>query len=300
MTPPTPLNSPDEGTGPAIPGRAGARELNKGERRAARERARKARARRGQATAVASSVIVLGGLALLVFTSSGWSDVQETFFSPEAFRTSFPDILKAFWLDVRMFIAVEVVVLVLGLLIALVRTSISPALFPIRFLTAIYCDLFRGVPVILLVYLIGFGIPTLGVTGILAEPIFLACVALSLAYSAYVAEVYRAGISSVHRTQTDSALAVGLTNFQALRHVVLPQAVRRVRPPLLNDFISLQKDVALVSVLGVQEAFRVAQIDSQSSFNYTPLIAAALLYIAVTIPMARILDHISKKQDAIT
>jgi polar amino acid transport system permease protein len=242
---------------------------------------------------------VLGGLALLVLTSSGWPDVQETFFSPDALRTSFPDILSAFWLDVRMFLAVEVVVLILGLVIALVRTSLSPALFPIRILTAIYCDLFRGVPVILLVYLIGFGIPTLGVTGLLAEPIFLACVALSLAYSAYVAEVYRAGIASVHRTQTDSALAVGLTNFQALRHVVLPQAVRRVRPPLLNDFISLQKDVALVSVLGVQEAFRVAQIDAQSTFNYTPLIAAALLYVAVTIPMARILDHISKKQEAI-
>ncbi len=242
---------------------------------------------------------MLGGLALLVFTSSGWPDVQETFFSPEAFRTSFPDILRAFWLDVRMFVAVEVVVLILGLVIALIRTSLSPALFPIRALAAIYCDLFRGVPVILLVYLIGFGIPTLGVTGILAEPIFLACVALSLAYSAYVAEVYRAGISSVHRTQTDSALAVGLTKFQALRHVVLPQAVRRVRPPLLNDFISLQKDVALVSVLGVQEAFRVAQIDSQSSFNYTPLIAAALLYLAVTIPMARILDYIARKQDSV-
>lgn len=247
-----------------------------------------------------SSVIVLGGLALLVFTSSGWPDVQETFFSPDAFRTSFPDILRAFWLDIRMFVAVEVVVLILGLVIALVRTSLSPALFPIRILAAVYCDLFRGVPVILLVYLIGFGVPALGVTGLLSEPIFLACVALSLAYSAYVAEVYRAGISSVHRTQTDSALAVGLTNFQALRHVVLPQAVRRVRPPLLNDFISLQKDVALVSVLGVQEAFRVAQIDSQSSFNYTPLIAAAILYLAVTIPMARILDHIARKEEAKT
>jgi polar amino acid transport system permease protein len=246
---------------------------------------------------VVSSVIVLGGLALLVFTSSGWPDVRETFFSAEAFRTSFPDILKAFWLDVRMFLAVEIVVLILGLLIALVRTSRSPALFPIRILTAVYCDVFRGVPVILLVYLIGFGIPALGVSGILAEPIFLACVALSLAYSAYVAEVYRAGIASVHRTQTDSALAVGLTNFQALRHVVIPQAVRRVRPPLLNDFISLQKDVALVSVLGVQEAFRVAQIDAASSFNYTPLIAAALLYIAVTIPMARILDYISRREE---
>jgi polar amino acid transport system permease protein len=277
-----------------VTGRDGSAPRN-GERRAARERAKRARSRRGQAIAAGSSVVVLGGLALLVFTSSGWPDVRETFFSAEAFKTSFPDILSAFWLDVRMFLAVEAVVLVLGLVIALVRTSRSPALFPIRMLTAVYCDLFRGVPVILLVYLFGFGIPALGVTGILAEPIFLACVALSLAYGAYVAEVYRAGISSVHSTQTDSALAVGLTQFQALRHVVLPQAIRRVRPPLLNDFISLQKDVALVSVLGIQEAFRVAQIDAASSFNYTPLIAAALLYLAVTIPMARILDHVTRK-----
>jgi len=184
---------------------------------------------------------------------------------------------------------------VLGLVIALVRTSRSAALFPIRILAAVYCDLFRGIPVILLVYLFGFGIPTLGTSGLLAEPVFLAGLALSLAYGAYVAEVYRAGIASVHRTQTDSALAVGLTQFQALRHVVLPQAVRRVRPPLLNDFISLQKDVALVSVLGILEAFRVAQIETAATFNYTPLIAAAVLYLAVTIPMARILDHITRR-----
>jgi polar amino acid transport system permease protein len=194
-----------------------------------------------------------------------------------------------------MFLAVEVVVLILGLVIALIRTSRLPALFPIRMLAAIYCDLFRGVPVILLVYLFGFGIPALQLAGVPTDPIILACFALSLAYSAYVAEVYRAGIASVHQAQTDAALATGLTGLQALRFVVLPQAVRRVRPPLLNDFISLQKDVALVSVLGIQEAFRIAQIDSQSSFNYTPLIAAALLYLAVTIPMARILDHITAR-----
>ena len=194
-----------------------------------------------------------------------------------------------------MFLVVEVVVLILGLVIALIRTSRLPALFPIRMLAAVYCDLFRGVPVILLVYLFGFGIPALQLAGVPTDPIILACFALSLAYSAYVAEVYRAGIASVHQAQTDAALATGLTGLQALRFVVLPQAVRRVRPPLLNDFISLQKDVALVSVLGIQEAFRIAQIDSQSSFNYTPLIAAALLYLAVTIPMARILDHITAR-----
>ncbi|MCB0827221.1 MAG: amino acid ABC transporter permease [Solirubrobacterales bacterium] len=274
---------------------AGSAVAERGDRRAARERARRAKSRRGQAIAALSSVVVIGGLAALIFTSTGWPDVKETFFSAQAFRTSFPDILDGFWLDVKMFLAVEVIVLILGLVIALIRTSRLPALFPIRLLAAVYCDLFRGVPVILLVYLFGFGIPALQLAGVPTDPIILACFALSLAYSAYVAEVYRAGIASVHQAQTDAALATGLTPLQALRFVVLPQAIRRVRPPLLNDFISLQKDVALVSVLGIQEAFRIAQIDSQSTFNYTPLIAAALLYLAVTIPMARVLDHITAR-----
>lgn len=267
-----------------------------GDRRAAREKAKKAKARRGQAIAGLSSVLVLGGLAVLVFTSSGWPDVRETFFSAEAFKTSFPDILSGFWLDVKLFVVVEAVVLVLGLLVAVIRTSTVAALFPIRMLAAVYCDLFRGVPVILLVYLIGFGIPALDIAGLPTDPVILAGVALSLAYSSYVAEVYRAGISSIHPSQTDAGLATGLTRIQTLRLVVVPQAIRRVRPPLLNDFISLQKDVALVSILGISEAFRIAQIEAASTFNYTPLIAAALLYLAVTFPMARILDHITARE----
>lgn len=244
-----------------------------------------------------SSVIVLGGLAALILTSSGWPEVRETFFSAESFRTNFPDILAGFWLDVKMFLAVEVIVLILGLLIAVVRTTRNPALFPIRLLAAAYCDFFRGVPVILLVYLIGFGLPALQISGVPQSPVVLACLALSLAYSSYVAEVYRAGIKSIHPSQVDSALAIGLTRLQALRHVVLPQAIRRVRPPLLNDFISLQKDVALVGLLGVSEAFRIAQIESLASFNYTPLLTAAMLYLAVTFPMARLLDHITSREE---
>ena len=268
-----------------------------GDRRAARERARKARARRGQAIAVVSSVVVLGGLATAILTSSGWPDVRETFFSADSFRTNFPDILRGFWLDVKMFMAVEVIVLIFGLLIAVVRTTRNPALFPVRLLAAAYCDFFRGVPVILLIYLVGFGLPALELSGVPSDPIILACLALSLAYSAYVAEVYRAGIRSIHPSQVDAALATGLTRVQALRHVVLPQAVRRVRPPLLNDFISLQKDVALVAVLGIADAFRLAQIESLSTFNYTPLLAAASLYLLVTIPMARLLDHITDREE---
>jgi polar amino acid transport system permease protein len=291
---PRPRSSADPSAGPD-----GSAILKEGGRRAERERAKRARSRRGQAIAFGSSLLILGGLAFLILTSSGWPEVRSQFFSVEVFRESFPGILSAFWLDVKMFLAVEAVVLVLGLVIAVVRTSVNPALFPIRMLAALYCDIFRGIPVILLIYLFGFGIPTLELEGVPGDPLILGCTALALAYSAYVAEVYRAGIASVNRTQTDSALAVGMTRIQALRYVVLPQAIRRVRPPLLNDFISLQKDVALVAIVGVIEAFRQAQIDTARDFNFTPLIAAALLYLLVTIPMARLLDYISARDDVV-
>jgi polar amino acid transport system permease protein len=260
-------------------------------RRAAREAAKRRRARRGQAVAVVSSVIVIGGLVALVLTSPGWPNVRDTFFSWSAFKDSFPDVLSAFWLDVKMFLVVEAAVLVLGLVIAVARTSRAPAFFPLRLITAVFVDIFRGVPLILLIYLVGFGIPALELSGLPTDPIVLGGIALTLSYSAYVAEVYRAGIASIHRGQRDAALAIGLTEGQALRHVILPQAVRRVGPPLLNDFIALQKDVALVSILGIVEAFRQAQIIASSTFNYTPLLAAALLYLCVTVPLARILDR---------
>jgi polar amino acid transport system permease protein len=260
-------------------------------RRAEREAAKRRRARRGQAVAAVSSVVVIGGLVALAVTSPGWATVRDTFFSWSAFKDSFPDVAEAFWLDVKMFCVIEVAVLIVGLVIALVRTSRAAALFPLRLLSAVFVDVFRGVPVIILVYLVGFGIPALELSGLPNDPIILGGIALTLSYSAYVAEVYRAGIGSVHRGQRDAALAIGLTEGQALRHVILPQAVRRVGPPLLNDFISLQKDVALVSILGVIEAFREAQIISSSTFNYTALVGAALLYLCVTIPLSRIVDR---------
>jgi polar amino acid transport system permease protein len=201
-------------------------------------------------------------------------------------------VLEGFWLDVKVFVIVEVAVLIVGLIIALIRTSRAPAFFPLRLIGVVWVDLFRGFPVILLVYLIGFGVPALQLSGLPTDPVVLGGIALALSYSAYVAEVYRAGIGSVHRGQRDAALAVGLTDGQAMRHVILPQAVRRVAPPLLNDFVSLQKDVALISILGPQEAFRIAQINQYETFNFTPLIAAALLYLAVTIPLARVVDRI--------
>ncbi|MDQ2631202.1 MAG: amino acid ABC transporter permease [Actinomycetota bacterium] len=200
-------------------------------------------------------------------------------------------MLDAFWLDVKLFVIVEAAVLVVGLALALLRTSRGPALFPLRLLTSVYVDVFRGIPTILLVYLIGFGIPALQLAGLPTDPVVLGGIALTLSYSAYVTEVFRAGIGSVHRGQRDAALAVGLTEGQTMRHVILPQAVRRVAPPLLNDFVALQKDVALISIIGPQEAFRVAQIIQGQTFNYTPLIAAALLYLAVTVPLARVVDR---------
>jgi polar amino acid transport system permease protein len=227
----------------------------------------------------------------LILTSPGWPEVRELFFNWEVFKDSFPEILDAFWLDVKLFVIVEAAVLVVGLGLALLRASRAPALFPLRMLTAVYVDVFRGIPTILLVYLIGFGIPALQLTGLPTDPVVLGGIALTLSYSAYVTEVFRAGIGSVHRGQRDAALAVGLTEGQTMRHVILPQAVRRVAPPLLNDFVALQKDVALISIIGPQEAFRVAQIIQGQTFNYTPLIAAALLYLMVTVPLARLVDR---------
>jgi polar amino acid transport system permease protein len=268
-------------------------------RRLEREAAKRRRHRRGQAIAALSSVVVLGGLAALILTSPGWPEVQETFFNWEVFKDSFPDVLKAFWLDVKIFIIAELAILVVGLVVAMVRIARSPAFFPLRLLAVVWVDLFRGIPTILLIFLIGFGVPALRLDGVPSDPVILGAIALILSYSAYVAEVYRSGVNSVHRGQRDAALAVGLTETQAMRHVILPQAVRRVAPPLLNDFVALQKDVALISILGPLEAFREAQIIESQLFNFTPLVAAALLYLAVTIPTARIVDRMGGPEGAV-
>ena len=266
-------------------------ERPQGERRAEREAAKRARARRNTLIAAVSSVVVIGGLAALVLTSPGWPTVKETFFSWSEFKNAFPEVLSGFWLDVKVFMVVEVVVLVVALAIALIRINRSPGLLPVRLMATVWVDLFRGVPTVLLVYLIGFGIPALELEGLPTDPVVLGGIALTLSYSGYVSEVYRAGINSVHRGQRDAALSVGLTETQTMRHVVLPQAIRRVGPPLLNDFVALQKDVALISIIGPQEAFRVAQIYQGENFNYTPIIAAALLYLVITVPLARIVDR---------
>lgn len=238
---------------------------------------------------------MIGGLVALILTSPGWQTVRDHYFSWYWFRHSFPGVLSKFWLDVKIFLVVEAVVLIVALLIALCRNSRGPALFPLRLLAAVYTDLFRGIPLLILIYLFGFGVPTLHLVGAPSDPVVLGGIALALSYSAYVAEVYRAGIDSVHSGQMAAALALGLTRTQAMRYVVVPQAIRRVLPPLLNDFISLQKDVVLVSVLGVIEAFEQARIVSDYNFISTPLMAAAVLYICITIPLARLLDHMQAR-----
>ena len=266
------------------------------DRRAAREAARSRRARRDTLIATVSTVVVVGALVTAIVTSKGWPNVRATFFSWSSLKDSFPDLLKGFWLDVRIFVIVEAIVLVLGLVIAVARNSRAPALAPLRLLGTLFVDVLRGVPTILVIYLIGFGVPALELSGLPSDPVILGSAALALSYSAYVAEVYRAGIESVHPSQRAAALALGLSEGQAMRFVVLPQAVRRVVPPLLNDFISLQKDAALVAILGPLEAFRVGQIAASSDFVYTPLVGVALLYVCMTIPLARYVDRLQRRR----
>jgi polar amino acid transport system permease protein len=263
--------------------------------KADRDREHRRRARRSIIVSAISTIVVIGGLVTYVLTSPGWPDVRREFFSSSAFASSFGSVLSGFWLDVRMFLVIEVGVLALGLLIALIRTVEAPVLFPLRLVAIVYVDVMRGIPTILLVYIIGFAVPGLNLKGVPTSPVVLSGIALAMCYSAYVSEVFRAGLESIHPSQAGAALALGLTPLQALRYVVVPQAVRRVVPPLLNDFIALQKDVALVSILGPQEAFRVAQVFAASQFNYTPLLAAAALYLCVTIPLTRLVDRLQAR-----
>ena len=229
-------------------------------------------------------------MILAVVNSAGWPEVKQAFFDREIFGDSFGEIANAFLLNVKIFCIAEVVILVAALAIAILRSLPGPVLFPIRALAIAYTDLFRGIPTILVIYILGFGAPTLELSGVPKSPLFWGITALVLVYTAYVSEVYRAGIESVHPSQEAAARSLGLTRGQALRFVVLPQAVRRVVPPLLNDFIGLQKDSALVALLGPIEAFRQAQIDVSGTFNYTPYLVTALLFVLLTIPLARFTD----------
>ncbi|GHJ98172.1 ABC transporter permease [Streptomyces sp. NE5-10] len=262
-----------------------------------RERQRYRRSRKRRHTWVSTLCTLLGVVvvAAAAVASPGWERVDSLFFDGAELRSAFPDLLRGFWLNVQMFLVAEVLILVLGLLIALVRVTRAPGLQPLRLAATVYVDVFRGVPTLLLVFLVGFGLPALQLQGTPSEPWILGVIALTLSYTAYVAEVFRAGLNSVHPAQRNAARALGLNERQTVRHVVLPQAVRNVLPPLLNDFIALQKDTALVAVLGPLEALRAAQIKADYDFNYTPYLGAALLFIAVTIPLTRFADRLQRK-----
>jgi len=234
---------------------------------------------------------VFAVVALLLITNApGWPEVKRAFFDRDVFRESLSVIPEAFLLNVRIFLIAEAVILVVALGLAVLRSLPGPVFFPLRALAVAYADLFRGVPTILVIYLLGFGVPALQISGVPNDPLFWGVVALILVYSAYVSEVYRAGIESVHPSQEAAARSLGLSRAEALRFVVLPQAVRRVVPPLLNDFIGLQKDTALVALLGPVEAFRQSQIEVASTFNYTPYVVTAIIFILLTIPLARFTD----------
>jgi polar amino acid transport system permease protein len=251
--------------------------------------------RRSRLLSSGSALVFFAVLVAVVVTSPGWATVRATFFDWSAARDAFPDVLEGFWLNVRLFLLAEPLILALGLAVAAIRVSSSPLLAPLRMVAVGYTDLFRGLPTILVVFLVCFGVPALRLQGVTTSLFWLALVALVLSYGAYVAEVFRAGIESVHPSQVASATALGLSHAQAMRHVVVPQAVRRVLPPLLNDFVSLQKDTALVATVGLFDALGTASDTANYTFNYTPYLVAAALFVALTIPLARFTDWVGRR-----
>jgi polar amino acid transport system permease protein len=256
---------------------------------------RRSRARRSTFVALVSTVVFAGAVGYGLVSTPGWPRVQAFFFDPVVAWESLPAILRGLWLNVRVLVVAEIGILVLGLAIATLRTLQGPVFFPVRALAVGYVDLFRGVPLLIALYLVGFGLPALRLQGIPTDTAVLGTITLILVYSAYVSEVFRAGIESIHPSQRAAARSLGLSHRQSMRLVVLPQAVRRVLPPLLNDFVALQKDVGLISVLGAVDAIRAAQIASANRFNFTPYVVAGLLFVLLAIPTGRIADAVAAR-----
>lgn len=252
--------------------------------------------RRAAVIATVSTTIALAAVVVLVPLTPGWEKVKRSFFDVDIFVDSFPGLLEAFWLDVKILLWSAPLILIVALLIALARGARKPAMFPLKAFAVIYTDVLRGIPVILLVFLIGFGVPALGLSRELSNPVIWGTVTLVLSYSAYVSEVIRAGIDSVHESQRAAARSLGMTGQQTMSTVVLPQAFRRIVPPLMNSFVSLQKDVALVSLIGPVEILRQAGIDKAKTANFTPYVAAAVIFLALTIPFTRLADWALARQ----
>jgi len=262
-------------------------------RRQAFERRQK---RRSVLIALTSTVIVIGLVVALVPQTPGWYKVKRSFFNGEVLSETFSGLLSAFVKDIQIFLWCAPCILIWGMTLAVCRSVRTPALFPLRLFAAAYTDIFRGIPVILTILLVGFGVPGLGLGRPWNSPYIWGSVALVLAYSSYVAEVFRAGIESVHESQRAGARSLGLSSGQTLRFVVLPQAVRRVIPPLMNDFVSLQKDVALISLIGPIEILRQAGIDKSKFANFTPYVGAAIILLLLTIPETRFVDHLMTRE----
>jgi polar amino acid transport system permease protein len=289
------VTTPGPALPPVVPGRGpGLFTGGPGRRRGLRSSIQEEGAR-GALVATVSTVVVAGVAILLVVNSPNWPRVRNQFFNGEQFRDAWPDVLGGFWTDVQMFVWAMLAIPLLALLLAVMRSFRGPAFFPIRAMAVMFIDGLRGIPLILLILLLGFGVPALEIKGLPSGAMFWGVTALTLSYSAYTAEIFRSGIGAVPESQRSSARAIGLTQWQALRYAILPQAVRNVIPALMNTVVSLQKDVALVSVLGVREAVREAQIITSRTFNYTAYVAATVLFLAVSFPMLRIVDHLTKR-----
>lgn len=259
---------------------------------------RRSRARRSTAVAFASTIVFATVLLLAVTASPGWPRVRDSFFNLRIGWESLPALLDGLWLNVRVLVVCEILILIVGLGLAALRTLRGPVWFPLRALATGYVDVFRGLPLLICLYLVGFGLPGLRLSGLPSDPVLLGGLALVLIYSAYVAEVFRAGIESIHPSQLAAAKSLGLNHRRTMQLVVLPQAVRRVTPPLLNDFVALQKDCGLISVLGAVDAVRAAQIQSATTYNFTPYVVAGLLFVALAIPSARLADWASRRVDS--
>lgn len=246
---------------------------------------------------IVSTLAVAALLAWALVGSPGWSRVVETFFDPQVAIASLPRVLEGFWLNIQVLFFASIGVVLVALLLATVRTLRGPVFFPLRALAAGYTDIFRGMPVLIVLYLVGFGLP--GLDFFPRMPVaFWGTIALILTYSAYVSEVFRAGIEAVHPSQRLAARSLGLSHGQTMRRVVLPQALRKVTPALMNDFVAMQKDVGLISVLGAVDAVRAAQIETAHFFNFTPYVVAGLLFVLLAWPMIRFTDWVSARMRA--
>ncbi|MES2093872.1 MAG: amino acid ABC transporter permease [Actinomycetota bacterium] len=248
--------------------------------------------------AVLSTLVFAAVAWFAIVNTPGWERVQRSFFDPAVLANAWPRVILGLWLNIRVLVVAAIGVLVLSIVLATLRTLRGPIFFPVRALVAGYTDLFRGLPLIIVLYLVGFGIPGLRLDIPRFPAEFWGTIALILTYSAYVSEVFRAGIESVHPSQRLAARSLGLSHGQAMRLVILPQAIRKVTPALMNDFVSMQKDVGLISVLGAIDAVRAAQIETASSFNFTPYVLAGLLFVLLALPMIRFTDWFTARMRA--